>query len=63
MLENHSEKAGISLFVSLSNNTSLRLIKNFFNDIKFQVVDQIKTASFSLFAISIDKSTDIVWSS
>ena len=30
---------------------------------KFQVVDQIKTASFRVFAIQIDESTDIFWSS
>ena len=51
------------LLVSLSNNTTLKLIKDLSNDIKFQVVDQIKTASFCLFAIPIDKSTDIVFSS
>ena len=49
--------------VSLSNNTTLRLIKDLSNDIKFQVVDHIKIASFGLFAIPIDESTDIIWSS
>ena len=49
--------------VLLSNNTTLRLIKDLSNDIKFQVVDQIKTASFGLFAIQIDKPTDMFWSS
>ena len=43
-----------------SNNKTLRLIKDLSNDIKFQVVDHIKIASFGLFAILIDESTDIV---
>ena len=45
--------------VSLSNNRTQRLIKDLSNEIEFQVVDQIKTASFGLFAIQIDESTDI----
>ena len=41
--------------VSLSNSTIQKRIK----DIKCQVVEEIKTAPFGLFAIQIDQSTDI----
>ena len=61
MLEKDAEKK--LALVLLSNNTTLSLIKDLFNDIKFQVVDQIKAASSGLFAIQIDKSTDMFWSS
>jgi len=45
--------------VSLSNNTIQRRIKGLSCDIESHVVEQIKTAQFGLFAIQLDKSTDI----
>ncbi|XP_067940586.1 protein FAM200C-like [Watersipora subatra] len=46
--------------VSLSNNTVQRKISNMANDIKDQVVQQIKLSLFGLFAIhELDESTDI----
>ena len=45
--------------VSLSNSTIQRRIKDLSDDIKCQVVEEIKIAPFALFAIQIDKSTDI----
>ena len=45
--------------ISLSNKTIQRRIKNLSLDIKSQVVQEIKTASFGLFAIQLDESTDI----
>ena len=45
--------------ISLSNNTIQRRIKDLSLDIKSQVVQEIKTALFGLFAIQLDESTDI----
>ena len=45
--------------VSLSNSTIQRRIKDLSDDIKCQVVEKIKTTPFGLFAMQIDKSTDI----
>ena len=45
--------------ISLPNNTIQRRIKDLFLDIKSQVVQEIKTAPFGLFAIQLDESTDI----
>ena len=45
--------------ISLSNNTIQRRIKDLSVDIKSQVVQEIKTALFGLFAIQLDDSTDI----
>ena len=45
--------------ISLSNNTIQRQIKDLSLDIKSQVVQEIKTAPFGLFAIQLDESTDI----
>ena len=45
--------------VSLSNSTIQRRIRDLSDDIKCQVVEEIKNASFGLFAIQIDESTDI----
>ena len=45
--------------VSLSNSTIEKIIKDLSDDIKCQAVEEIKTAPFGLFAIQIDKSTDI----
>ena len=56
MLEKGTKKK--LALVSLSDNTIQRLIKDLSNDIKFQVVNQIKTC-FGLFVIQIDESTDI----
>ena len=57
MLEKDAERKLVS--VSLSNCTIQRRIKDLSDDIKCQVVEEIKTALFGLFAIQIDKSTDI----
>ncbi|XP_067939772.1 protein FAM200C-like [Watersipora subatra] len=45
--------------VSLLNNTVQRKISNMANDIKNQVVQQIKLSPFGLFAIQLDESTDV----
>ena len=45
--------------VSLSYSTIERRIKDLSDDIKCQVVEEIETAPFGLFAIQIDKSTNI----
>ena len=45
--------------VSLSNSTIQRMIENMAADIKDQVVQQIKSAAFGLFAIQLDESTDV----
>ena len=45
--------------VSFFNSTIKRRIKDLSDDIKCQVVKEIKTAFFGLFAIQIDESTDI----
>ena len=45
--------------ISLSNSTIQRRIKDLSDDIKCQVVEEIKNAPFDLFAIQIDESTDI----
>ena len=45
--------------ISLSNGTIQRRIKDLSDDIKCQVVEEIKTAPFGLCAINIDESTDI----
>ena len=44
---------------SLSNNIIQRQTKNLSLDIKSQVVQEIKTAPFGLFAIQLDELTDI----
>ena len=43
--------------ISPSNSPIQRKIKDLSNEVKCQVVVQIKTTPFSLFAIQIDKST------
>ena len=45
--------------ILLSHNTIQRQIKDLSLDIKSQVVQEIKTALFGLFAIQLDESTDI----
>ena len=45
--------------VSLANSTIQRRIKDLSDDIKCQVVEEIKNAPFGLFVIQIDESTDI----
>ena len=45
--------------ISRSNSTIQRRIKDLSDDIKCQVVEEIKNAPFGLFAIQIDESTDI----
>ena len=45
--------------ISLSNSTIQRRIKDLSDDIKCQVVEEIKNAPFRLIAIQIDESTDI----
>ena len=45
--------------IPLSNSTIQRRIKDLSDDIKCQVVEEIKNAAFGLFAIQIDESTDI----
>ena len=57
MLGKDTEKKLAS--VSLSSSTIQRRIKDLFDDIKYQVVEEIKTVPFGLFAIQIDESTDI----
>ena len=47
------------MLVSLSNSTIERIVKSLSYDNKCQVVEQIKTVSFGLFVIQIDKSTNI----
>ena len=44
--------------ISLSNNINQRRIKDLSLDIKSQIVQEIKTAPFGLFAIQLDESTD-----
>ena len=45
--------------ISFSNSTIQRRIKDLSDDIKQQVVEEIKNVPFGLFAIQIDKSTYI----
>ena len=45
--------------VSLSNNTVQRRIKEMSTDIKEQVVEEIRSASFGLFSIQLDESTHV----
>ena len=45
--------------ISLSNSTLQTRIKDLSDDIKRQVVEEIKNALFGLFVIQIDESTDI----
>ena len=45
--------------ISLSNNIIQRRIKDLSHNIKSQVVQEIKTAPFGLFAIRLDESIDI----
>lgn len=45
--------------VPLSNNTVQRRISNMADDIKDQVICQIKSSPFGLFAIQLDESTDV----
>ena len=59
MLEKDAERKLAS--VSLSKSAIQRRIKDLSNDIKCQVVEKNKTALFGLFAIKIDKSTEISW--
>ena len=61
MLEKDAKKK--LALVSLSYNTIHRLIKDLPNDIKFQIINQIKIDFFGLCAIQIDESTDVFWSS
>ena len=48
--------------VSLSNNTIQRRTRHLSDDIKSQVVQQIKNSLFGLFAIQLDESTDVSFS-
>lgn len=53
------ESAKKILPLSLSNNTVQRRIADMSDDIKAQVIDEIKSAPLGLFALQLDESTDV----